>query len=54
MVSYVVYVAGDYNMERFESFDNEEAAIECAKTLRNGMVGSIYVQKVETTRIFNA
>jgi hypothetical protein len=33
MTFYIVYVAGEYNMERYQRFKNEADAVECAKRL---------------------
>lgn len=44
---YEVYVAGPDDMELYKRYENQEKAIEVAKTLRKHMVGTISVYKVE-------
>lgn len=54
MTFYVVYVAGNYSMERYQHFKNEDDAIQCAKRLRKQEKGTICVYKETAEKIFEA
>ena len=54
MTAYVVYVASNWNLERFKSFKNENDAVECAKRLSEMQKGKICVYKEVVEKIFTA
>ena len=52
MTFYVVYVAGEYQMECYKRFRNEQEAIECAQRLAKREKGTICVYKETCEKIF--
>lgn len=53
-VGYQVLVAGEDEMEKYGlPFKTEKEAVECAKHLKNGFLGSVMVEKITTEIIFH-